>query len=567
MEVAASAQPQTVAAGETLRYEISVTITGPAGLTMRPQPTLPDLDGFEIVTTGTRQSTTMDDGGMESTRTHIYVLRAKRAGSFTLEPASVRVGRQTYETGSVQVNVTSESTTTQPPSMPPATPIPEPPPPSPTEDEYIPTKTIDLRLTAEPENPYVGQQVILTFTFYQSQSLYGDTRYEPPQAENFVTKELSHPENVTRLLGDSEYLVQQRRWAVFPTTAGRATIEPVEVIATMHPMTPPQDYYTNTLELYVRQLPPAPAGKQFEGAVGKFTAKLTADRTSVKAGETFTLTLIVRGAGNLHGLGTPTPQVPEWVRIYRSREDRTSAPGYGGESDTIGGEARFEFLALAKRPGTVKVPPIEFVYFNPDAGRYKTTKTEGVSIQVAPGAAMEDGPSEETEQMRHIMARGPGKPAGGPLLVQPWFWALQGLPLLALATFAYLSHRNRALLANPELARSLNAPRVARAHLYEARQALTCDDSDRFCTAVSHALTDFIAHRTGLQAADISTQEAIAALREESIDEDLVGRVDALLRRCDYGRFAGAGRAEYDEMLQAARRLIDELSAKSLGGR
>jgi len=567
VQVAASAQPQTVAAGETLTYEISVMITGPAALAMQPQPTLPHLDGLEIVSTGTRQSVTMGNGGMQSTRTYIYVLRAKRAGSFTLKPASVKVGGQTYETGSVQVNVTSGSTTIQPPSMPPATPIPEPPLPSPTEDEYIPTKIVDLRLTAEPENPYVGQQVIITFTFYQSQSLYGDTRYEPPKAENFVTKELSHPENVTRLIGGTEYLVQQRRWAAFPTAAGRATIEPVKVTAATHPLGSPDEHHTNSVKLNVRALPPPPAGKQFEGAVGKFTAELTADCTSVKAGETFTLTLIVRGAGNLHGLGTPTPQVPEWVKIYRSREDRTSAPGYGGDADTIGGEARFEFLALAKRPGTVKVPPIEFVYFNPHAGRYQTAKTRGVSIQVTPGVATEDAPSEESEQMRHIMARGPGKPASGPLLVQPWFWALQGLPLLALAAFAYLAHRNRALLANPELVRSLNAPRVARAHLYEAREALTRDDSDRFCTAVSHAITDFIAHRTGLQAADISAQEAIAALREAGIDEGLVGRVEGLLRRCDYGRFAGGGRAQYDEMLQAARRLIDELGAKSLGGR
>jgi len=565
VEVAASAQPQSVAVGETLTYEISVTISGPGALGMQPQPALPELDSFDIVSTGTRQSMTMGSGGMASTRTYTYLLRAREPGSFTLEPASVELAGRTYKTGRVQVNVTSGSSTGQAASLPPPPAGSQVSAPAAKPDQYIPTSAIDLRLTAQPQNPYVGQQVILTFTFYQSESLYSDTHYEPPKAENFVTKELAEPENVTRVLGDREYLVQQRRWAAFPTTPGLATIEPVKVTAATHPMMPAEDRYTNTVELNVRPLPP-PAGKQFEGAVGKFTAELSVDRTSVKAGETFTLRLIVRGAGNLHSLGAPAPEVPEWVKIYRSREDRTSAPGYGGDADSIGGEARFEFLALAKRPGTVKVPQIELVYFNPATGRYETSRTQGVSVQVAPGAVVAEAPSEETGQMRYIMAKGPGKPPAGPLVLQPWFWAVQALPLLALVTFGYLAHRSRTLLANPELARALQAPKLARAHLHEARQALASDDSARFCTAVSHALTDFIAHRTGLEAADISTTEAIVALREAGIDAELVGRVEGLLRRCDYGRFAAAGRAEYDEMLQTSRRLLAELSAQKLGG-
>ncbi len=563
VRVVASAEPSSVAVGGTVTYEISVTIVGPLALTLQPEPSLPDLSAFEIVSTGTRQDLRMGSGGTQSTRTYTYTLRATRAGGSTVQPATVEVAGQVYRSGTVQINVTGGSTPAAPPVAPPS---PQPGPPPSVGENYTPRKAVDLRLTAEPRNPYVGQQVILTFTFYQSQNL-GDTRYEPPQVENCVSKELPHPDSTTQVFGGTDYLVQERRWAVFPATSGRLPIEPVKVTTATLPLAPPEELQTNPIELSVRQLPPAPAGKQFEGAVGNFTAQLATDRTSVKAGESFTITLTIRGAGNLHSLGALTPKVPDWVNLYKSREDRSSAPGYGGNPDLVGGEGRFEFLALAKRQGTVSVPPMEFVYFEPTRGRYEIARTNGVTIEVTKGAVAEPSPTEEAEQMRHIVTGGPGRPARVQLVGMPLFWGLHVLPLLVLAVLGYMSHRTNALRANPRLARSLSAPRVAQAHLRAAHDALKRNEAERFCTCVSHAITDFIAHRAGLQAADITREDAVARLREAGIDADLVARVAALLQRCDYGRFARAEQAECDEMLRTARALIAELHAVKLEGR
>ena len=567
-QVSASADRQLVSVGETVNYEINVAMEGLGALAMQPEPTLPALPGFDIVGTSTRQDLRRDPDGTRITRTYTYTLRATAKGSYTIEPATIHVGANSYRTNSVQINVTDGTG----PVTPPATPPPPSPPdvnaasPQVDADHFIPSEPIALVLSAEPQNPYVGQQTILTFTFYQSHSLYGDTRYEPPKAAGFVTKELPHGESVTRLLGASEYLIQQRRWAIFPTTAGPAHIDPVVVTATTSPLRPPADFESNPLDLNVRELPTPPAGKQFEGAVGHFTADFRADRSSVKAGETFSLTLTISGSGNLHALGAPEPQVPDWVTIYRSREDRTSAPGYGGEPDDVGGEARFEFLALAKRKGTLKVPPINFLYFDPDSARYRTATTAAVTIAVTPGVETVEAPTERAEQMRHIIAKGPGKRAAEPLLLKPIFWILQLLPIIGILISGIIVHRNKALAADPKLARALNAHRVARAHLRQAAAAAEAGDDARFCSSVSHAVTDFIAHRAGLQAADIPAEEAVAILRARGLEEDTVARTEELLSRCQRGRFAGTKQTEYDEMLEAAGTIISKLRAAGLGG-
>ncbi len=568
IDVSARADRQVVSVGETVNYEITVVIEGSGALTLHPEPTLPTLSGLTVVGTSTRQDLRMGSGGTRVARSFIYILRATAAGSYTIKPATVELGGRTYQSNSVQVNVT--------PGAGPFTAPSAPAPPSPPEtsaaspqldtDQYIPTEPVSLVLSAEPENPYVGQQVILSFTLYQSHSLYGDPSYEPPKAGGFVTKELPHADSTTRLLGGTEYLIQQRRWAAFPTTAGPAHIDPVLLTASTNPMRPPTNFKSNSLDLNVRQLPPAPAGKQFEGAVGHFSADLRADRNSVKAGETFSLTLTISGTGNLHALGAPQPQVPEWVSIYRSREDRTSAPGYGGRPDDVGGEARFEFLALAKRKGTLEVPPIEFMYFEPKQGQYRAATTDGVSIAVGAGVEAIEPPTERGEQMRHIIANGPGRVAAEPLLLKPLFWLLQILPVIGVLISAIILHRKRTLAADSGLARSLNAHRVARAHMQQAATAARVGDDAGFCSSVSHAVTDFVAHRTGLEASDIPAQQAIGILRASGQPKDTIARTEELLRRCQAGRFAGTGGTQYDEMLGAAERIISELQAAGLGG-
>jgi hypothetical protein len=568
VDIVATAQPRTVSVGEMLTYEITVTIRGTTALTAHADPNLPDFNDFETLTTSSRQGLSMGSGGTQSERTYIYTLRAVKPGDFTFSPTTVQVGGKMYRSAKVQVTVTpGAGPSARSPFLTPSSPPNSMSVPSDEKPEYTPQQAVDLKLSAEPKNPYVGQQVGLTFAFYQSENLYGDTRYEPPSAEDCVVKELPAPPTSTEIIEGRQYLVQKRRWALFPTTPGELQIEPVRVVTALTPYTPSGELHTNSVRLQVQPLPQPPSGVLFEGAVGRFTASLTCNHNSVQAGETFTLCLTIRGTGNIHSLGAPIPQVPDWVSIYKSREDRDVEVGYGGVDDAVGGEARFYFLALAKQSGMLNIPALEVTYFDPDRQQYRIAHTDSVTIQIEPGGEIQAAYEQTENQMQNIKLNAPARFAATPFFMTGWFWALQIIPLLVLSLTAFLSHRRRVVMSDPLLARWLQAPRVAQKHLVEARAALRRDDTTAFCASAAHAITDFIAHKFGLQAADISTREALTALLSNGVDEELVYRVRDLLSQCDRGRFAASGTMQSDEMFSETVQVLRLLKSIRPGRR
>ncbi len=565
VSVTAAADPPSAAVGEMVTYEVSVSVGGTSAISANPQPQLPDLKGFEILSTGTRRNVIMEgNSGLQVTWGFIYRLRAQKPGSHALGPATVSIGDRTYRSNNVMINVTPAPTLT-PPSQPRGAYPPGGPPESPPAGstaqpaqpgEYVPSGPVDLVLTSDTKRPYVGQQVTLTFTFYRSRTL-AEVSYEAPSAQDFVLKELQPPDPVERMYGTTLFGVHQRRWAAFATGSGQRRVQPVTVTLQMTPYDSPTRVQTNPLEIDVRPLPPAPQGKSFEGAVGRFAVSMTTDRDTVKTGESFTLSIIVRGAGNIHALGVPEPKLPPSAKVYRSRDDRQSAPGYNGDPDLVGGEARFDFLILPKQEGTLTIPGLEYLFFNPQSKRYETARAPGLSVQVKPGDVMAAPDDAAEQRIRHIIPNGPGSRQTHPPFANRLLWAAQIIPLIALCLIGYRLRRADRLRSDPDLARSLNAPRVARAHLQAARQALSDNDGDAFCGCVYHAVTDYIAQRGGLPARDISSSEALAALRSAGADEALLQRVSEVLRDCDYGRFAGGGRERFDRMLAEAQAIID----------
>lgn len=566
VSVTAVADPPSAAVGEMVTYEISVSVGGTPAISANPQPQLPDLKGFEILSTGTRRNVIMEgNSGLQVTWGFVYRLRAQKPGSHTLGPASVSIGDRTYRSNNVMVNVTPAPTLT-PPSQPGSQHPPGVPPESPPAGaaqpaqpgEYLPEGPVDLVLTSDIKRPYVGQQVTLTFTFYRSRTL-AEVSYEAPSAQDFVLKELQPPDPVERMYGTTLFAVHQRRWAAFATGSGNRTVQPVTVTLQMTPYDSPTRVQTNPLQIDVRPLPPPPQGKPFEGAVGRFAVSMTTDRDSVKTGESFTLSIVVRGAGNIHALGVPEPKLPPSAKLYRSRDDRQSAPGYGGDPDLVGGEARFDFLILPKQEGTLTIPALEYLFFDPQTKRYETARAPSLSVDVKPGDVMAAPDDAAEQRIRHIIPNGPGRRHTRPPFANRLLWTAQLIPLIALGLIGYRLRRADRLRSDPDLARSLNAPRVARAQLQAARQALSDSDGDAFCGCVYHAVTDYIAQRAGLPARDISSSEALAALRSAGADEALLRQVSGILHDCDYGRFAGGGRERFDRMLAEAHAVIDQI--------
>lgn len=138
---------------------------------------------------------------------------------------------------------------------------------------------------------------------------------------------------------------------------------------------------SNRPSIIVNPLPPAPAG--FSGAVGqfKFTSKVVP--TKAGPGEPITWTVELSGTGNWPDIaGLPQRDVSKDFQVIQPQAKRT--PAEGKLFDATLSE---DVVLVPTRPGTYDLGPLQFTYFDPKAGAYKTLTTPRATVTITAPAA------------------------------------------------------------------------------------------------------------------------------------------------------------------------------------
>ena len=139
----------------------------------------------------------------------------------------------------------------------------------------------------------------------------------------------------------------------------------------------PVSISTEPVELQVRALPPVPSGG-FSGAVGEFTltSKIVPAETAV--GEPITWTLELSGTGNWPEIvGLPARSVSRDFQVITP--DAKKTPAEGKLFDATLAE---DVVLVPTKPGSYTLGAVEFTYFYPQSGSYKTARTPAKTITV-----------------------------------------------------------------------------------------------------------------------------------------------------------------------------------------
>lgn len=271
--------------------------------------------------------------------------------------------------------------------------------------------------------------------------------------------------------------------------------------------------------LNVKPLPVEGRLPGFTGAVGDF--KLEPSRlsaTEVRAGEPLTLTVIVRGIGNMSRLTPPPPpSVHEW-QTFPPASDSSSSPAMqvfsinnGGGISTSSpvmqgfGVASFSYPLIPLSDQVKSTPPIPFSYFDPVKKTYVDLTIPPVPITVKPavGASAQAQPlpgagsgSDDSNREKELTLAGLSKTPGMAVsslkpLQQSWsFFALQLLPAAALGGVWAWDRRRRHLAKHPEIVLKRRARRGLRRQLRLARRAAAAQDATGFVTGATNALRE-----------------------------------------------------------------------------
>lgn len=213
-----------------------------------------------------------------------------------------------------------------------------------------------------------------------------------------VIEEWSKPEPGTALVNGETRNTVTYRTRGYVRTPGTYTLEPMAQLVNLR--VPGSGFsifqafqaeqYTitsNAPQLVVRPLP-SPAARGFNGAVGDFRLTSQVVPAQATVGEPVTWTLTLTGTGNWPDFpGLPARDVSRDFRVVQPQAQRT--PEEGRLFDATLSE---DVVLIPTKPGSYRLGPVVWSYFDPKAGRYRTITTEPTTVEVTAPAAPSPDP-------------------------------------------------------------------------------------------------------------------------------------------------------------------------------
>ncbi|HEY7371768.1 MAG TPA: BatD family protein [Polyangia bacterium] len=591
----ASIDRAAVAPGQPFMYR--VTLSSAQGEPDGFKP--PDFRGLQVVGGPFQQSgfnMMMGGGGtrVESNVTWSYQLALPEGahGPVTIGAAHVRVGGQQLASNTVALRIGA--------AAPGAAPAPRPQRPSlfprgmfgdePDVEDQAPASSGSapfLRAVADKRRAYVGEQVTVSWSLFvpDTQNFSLTTQ---PKADGFWSEEIPSTTPPGRLAfveqveGGQHYLVallQQR--ALFPLAPGKLTVTPMEGdvahVDFFGRAIRPRHVRSEALTIEALALPREGQPAHFPQAnVGRFTFDVGVDRAAVAVGDAVTLTMTVRGSGNLRSVVLPDlPTLPGW----KSYEPKTNVAVEGGA--VASGVKTVEALIRPERSGKTVIPALTFVSFDPEAKRYVETSSQPIYLEVsgdagaaagqptaagAPAAGAENVIAAEIRPIRAHAA--PSRSVGASFLRGAGFKLTLLTPPFAFVGLAFIG-RVRDRLSRDERRTSRRRLRsIARRRLRAAAAHRDAGRAAAFYVEIERVLRDALSEKLRVPVGGLRSEELGTLLGARGLPADDVSRLLAVLAACDEARFSPGGepaeRPALDAMLDRAATMIDVIEKAPL---
>lgn len=401
VEVKADVNTTTV----TLDEDIKLTVYVSAPTTNIEAPQMPSLPNFNIYSAGQSRQVNMINGKVSAMMQYNYILTPRFAGKTTIEPFTVKIAGQEYATDPIEVEITRQTpsaprTQAQAQAQAQARQTAQEAKHQLEENGYNPNaKLPSFFMTAQTntKKAYVNEQVNLKIRFYQSQNTLGQPMYDKPQLKGMFAEDIATRQGQEHF-GNKTYYYTEIESALFGLVSGVAEIGSASVTYTsadsffdafdvfFKGANGGQTHKVESDILFVDILPlPANKPQSFYGAVGtNYTISSALDLKEVPAGEPITLTVTVKGTGNLAAVkDIPVPDLGTSFRVYETSSNLTNKIAYG----KVTGTKVYKTVIVPRASGHFKVPQIAFSYFDTDSKTYKTVTSEELSLNVLPPTA------------------------------------------------------------------------------------------------------------------------------------------------------------------------------------
>ena len=451
----------------------------------------------------------------------------------------------------------------------------------------ISSNDLFMRLSLSRTEVVIGEPITATLKIYQRANVVGFENAKFPTFNGFWSQETYVPNNIEfkrESLDDKIYnTAVLRTYVLIPQQSGTITIDPAELVCLVNIRTAPstsnslfdsffQDEYRTirkrvTTPAVKVKVNPLPAGQpaSFGGGVGNFgiSARLTTD--NLKTHDAASLVITVSGRGNVALLEEPKVNFPPDFEVYDTKTTENTDKSNGGTS----GSKSFEYPFIPRSHGDFTIDPVEYSYYDVNAGKYVTLRTEPLHVKVAKGKGGDSTPvttvnsgverkdvKSLADDIRFIFTGKPGLSGSGSFFVgSVLFWILLALMILG-ATSVYLAFRKvAAMRADVAGTKNRRATKMAQKRLKLAGEYLDKNLYTAFYEELHKALIGFVSDKLNMDMSEISKDNIASALTEGGVSEEQTKAFTDLLDACEFARYSPDGgneamRSHYDAALK-----------------
>lgn len=286
------------------------------------------------------------------------------------------------------------------------------------------TPDIFIELEAEPKQPYVQQETVITQRMYHVSPLQPQASLSHPPVESGKgsIQQIGSTRNTTIMRNGRNYQVIERRYALIPQQSGELTLGRTVfegILAEPGPSTYDPfglsgkriRHFSQPLTLQVQGQPVAYTGKQWLPARSiTLNAHWQTPPDKLKAGEPVTLTLAIVADGlAAEQLPKLEVQAPTGIKAYTDQPELRNEAGNSG----VIGVRQEKWVVVAPYNGEYEFPGLSVDWWNTASGKQETAKVNPVKLVVTGGqAAPANATSQTTATTQPQAAAKPDTAAG-----------------------------------------------------------------------------------------------------------------------------------------------------------
>jgi hypothetical protein len=523
----------------TLQDQIILTLSI-EGARRAGKPSIPSMPAFDFISRGSSTRMQIINGQITSGVDYTYILIPKKIGTFEIGPATIKDRGKSISSNKITLKISSASTR-----------------PKAEKDLFITT-------TVSNKTPYVNEQIIYTFRLYRRVKI-ANAGLDNPAFEGFRVESLGKERQYETVMNGKSFVVTEIKQALFPTREGTLSISPAklqcEVVTQTgrrrgffddpffgFSKTEARVLHSNPVKVKVKPLPLEGKTPLFSNLVGNFSLATSVSKKKLEAGETTTLTITIKGKGNIRDAQAPELPSLTHFKVYDDKptlDVRTS-------QDRFAGTFTIKKALVPLGEGNLKVPSLAFTYFNPDLGRYELCKSPPLALQVLPPSDKEKlhlvealGTTTSKEEIqilgKDILPVYTSLSALKPYNLDPWHWTYLFfffLPIAGYAGFTLAKKRKERWEEDHAYARSKSAMKNFTKNIALIKKQVKNEESSEFYSLNSKAFKDFLGDKLTMTGSALTPTEIEARLKTFKVQKEKIEAVKTVLNTLESGQFA-----------------------------